>query len=389
MMRTFATLGVVSLLLLGGCPVQQGAATQLTVTAVLGYSRSQGDAPVSVTFSAGSSTSLNGGELRYHWDFDDGTTADEMEPRHVFQQPGRYVVTLTVTDAAAERGIATVEIRARGTGVTAGIGADVTTGTAPLWVQFDGTVSQAPDDSIHDYFWTFGDGETARQPQPRHRFNYANTYAVNLRVVTAGGLEDSTEITITATPAASDADQVIAVITSDVFGGPASLLVQFDGTESTAAGDTINSYIWTFGDGDAGTGDSISHVYADAGQYTVTLRITTASGTENTTTATIVVTAPDQGGGGGGDTASDVVADISANPTTGPAPLIVEFDATASQAPDDPITGYEWDFGNNETSTQPQPAQVYLVPGEYVVTLRVTTASGAESTAQTTITVTD
>ncbi|MBA7550315.1 hypothetical protein ES705_42826 [subsurface metagenome] len=50
-----------------------------------------GAAPLTVNFS--SSYILN-----MHWDFGDGSTSEESNPTHVFQELGRYLVTLTVTD---------------------------------------------------------------------------------------------------------------------------------------------------------------------------------------------------------------------------------------------------------------------------------------------------
>ncbi|RMH29481.1 MAG: PKD domain-containing protein [Planctomycetota bacterium] len=40
------------------------------------------------------------GAVSWFWDFGDGTTASEANPVHSYSQPGRYVVTLTTTDAS-------------------------------------------------------------------------------------------------------------------------------------------------------------------------------------------------------------------------------------------------------------------------------------------------
>lgn len=49
------------------------------------------------------------------------------------------------------------------------------------------------------------------------------------------------------------------------------------------------------------------------------------------------------------------------------------------------ITKYNWDFGNNTTSTQKSPLKFYNTPGMYNVTLRATAASGCRSTVSQTI----
>jgi len=52
----------------------------------------EGVPPLTVAFG-----SAGGGRPR--WDFGDGTTSDQPAPTHVFQKPGLYSVTLTVTDS--------------------------------------------------------------------------------------------------------------------------------------------------------------------------------------------------------------------------------------------------------------------------------------------------
>jgi PKD repeat protein len=39
-----------------------------------------------------------GNQLRYQWDFGDGTTSTSAYPTKTFPSPGSYIVTLTVTD---------------------------------------------------------------------------------------------------------------------------------------------------------------------------------------------------------------------------------------------------------------------------------------------------
>ncbi|MCK4614760.1 MAG: PKD domain-containing protein [Thermoplasmata archaeon] len=52
----------------------------------------------SIAFSGWLSSDLDGDSLSYHWDFGDGTTAEEMDVTHTFINPGDYEVKLTVTD---------------------------------------------------------------------------------------------------------------------------------------------------------------------------------------------------------------------------------------------------------------------------------------------------
>ncbi len=72
------------------------------------------------------------------------------------------------------------------------------------------------------------------------------------------------------------------------------LSVGFDGSGSSDADGTVASYAWTFGDGSTGTGVSPSHVYAVAGQYTVTLTVTDDDGAVGLTSRAVTVTTAPQ-----------------------------------------------------------------------------------------------
>lgn len=69
---------------------------------------------------------------------------------------------------------------------------------------------------------------------------------------------------------------------------------------------------------------------------------------------------------------------ISANPTSGQAPLIVEFTSNAQDV-DGTIASYLWNFGDSNVSTQANTTHTYTEPGTYTATLTVTDDYG-EST---------
>ena len=57
-----------------------------------------GKAPLTVSFNASASSDPEGSIAAYEWDFMDGKFSSETNPVHVFNNPGKYPVTLTVTD---------------------------------------------------------------------------------------------------------------------------------------------------------------------------------------------------------------------------------------------------------------------------------------------------
>ena len=75
--------------------------------------------------------------------------------------------------------------------------ADVTSGSAPLTVNFDGSGSFDSDGSIVDFSWDFGDGNSSNMANPSHTFVTAGDYIATLTVTDDKGETDSASVTIT------------------------------------------------------------------------------------------------------------------------------------------------------------------------------------------------
>ena len=87
-----------------------------------------------------------------------------------------------------------------------------------------------------------------------------------------------------------------------------------------------------------------------------------------------------------GPPATKPVANFTASPTSGNAPLTVDFADTSTG---NPTPTRVWNFGDGSpTSTSPTPSHTYSVTGVYTVTLTVTNTAGSD-TKQSTIDVTD
>jgi PKD repeat protein len=69
------------------------------------------------------------------------------------------------------------------------------------------------------------------------------------------------------------------------------------------------------------------------------------------------------------------VADFTASPTEGYAPLTVQFIDRSSGA----ITGRSWAFGDGGSDTVPNPVHTYNNPGVYTVTLTVYGSGGSHT----------
>ncbi len=81
------------------------------------------------------------------------------------------------------------------------------------------------------------------------------------------------------------------------------------------------------------------------------------------------------------------VANASANPQSGDAPLQVSFSSSGSNDPDGSIASYSWNFGDGNTSTSANPTHTYNAAGNYNAVLTVTDNQGATGTNNVSITV--
>ena len=139
-----------------------------------------------------------------------------------------------------------------------------------------------------EYTWDFGDGSpfllTNVQTAVTHAYTTAGptfpaTFTATLTATNTFGtgmVMNPVVIDLTLTPAFT---AVVGTMTSDP--------VTFDAT-SSVVNDATATYSWDFGDGATGTGVTTTHVYAAAGNKTVTLTIT-ACGLTNSTSLNVVV----------------------------------------------------------------------------------------------------
>ncbi len=153
-----------------------------------------GTAPLYVGFDASDSV----GAVAWHWDFGDGFAADGERVNHTYDRPGTYTVQLTVlsADGLSDNDALAIEVENRPP--VAQASSDMTAGTAPLTVSFDGSGSYDPDNGgqIVGYAWDFGDGTTADGVQVQHTFSTAGSFQVRLTVVDDLGGQSADEINL-------------------------------------------------------------------------------------------------------------------------------------------------------------------------------------------------
>ncbi|MEA3439875.1 MAG: PKD domain-containing protein, partial [Chloroflexota bacterium] len=305
-----------------------------------------GDAPLDVDFTNQSTGDYD----TCSWDFGDGGTSSECAPpTYTYNTPGTYTMALTVSgnggeDTETKADYITVYEEAQ-----AAFSATPTSGVAPLDVDFT-------NNSTGDYdtcSWDFGDGGTSSEcAPPTYTYSTPGVYTVSLTVSGNGG-----EDTETKTDYISVFEAAQAEFSATPTSGDAPLDVDFT-NQSTGDYDTCS---WDFGD--SGTSSECTpstYTYNTPGVYTVVLTVS-GNGGEDTETKTDYITV--------GDPAQ---AEFSATPTSGVAPLDVDFTNTSTGDYDT----CSWDFGDGGMSSEcDPPTYTYNTPGTYTVSLTISGGS--------------
>ena len=146
--------------------------------------------------------------------------------------------------------------------------------------------------------------------------------------------------------------------------------VTFTATASNGMGPY--TFTWDFGDGSAGSGQTVTHVYGQAGEFTVKLTVTDSSQNTATSAQTVAVTT------------STLTVNFTFTPSTITPGSPVTFTATVSGGTS-PYS-YSWSFGDGTTGTGNPVSHTYSNVGPYTVTLTVTDSQGSTATTSQTLT---
>ncbi|MBL0341053.1 MAG: PKD domain-containing protein [Bacteroidetes bacterium] len=283
------------------------------------------------------------GATTYNWDFGDGNTSTGNNPANTYTVAGTYSVTLTASAPGCTRST-TLSNLITANQALANFSFTPSSGCLPLTVTFTDLSTNAVS-----WSWDFGDGNTSSLQNPVHIYSSAPTASIALAIVDINGC--------TKTRYKTNIVPTIPDITASDSMGCKPLNVNFSTTLAAI------SYLWNFGDGSTSTLQNPSHLYTQAGLYTVTLSCVMASGCTATNVQPDFI-----------NVGSPVSAFMS--PTVAVcAPTLVSFINQSTSA-----TSYLWDFGDGTYSTQQDPSHIYNIPGTYTVTLISTSGAGCSDT---------
>jgi len=299
----------------------------------------------------------------WNWSFGDGSYSEEENPWHFYRGVGNYTVSLTVSNSAGTDTITRENfVVIPAPAPIAEFSASPRFGTFPLTVEFSDYSVGSVDWDIPpaSYEWDFGDGtpNSTEKGTVYHTYRVAGNYTVTLTVSDVGGQDTMVKVNyIGETPPPAP----VADFTAIPRYGFAPLTVNFI---DQSTGSPELDYTWDFGDNTTSTEKNPTHTYGEPGHYTVTLTTANRGGTDSVTKSGYINVFQHP---------PDTVADFTAVPRSGTAPLTVSFiDQTTG-----PVTTRCWMFGDGGWSDEKNPVHVYTAPGVYNVTLLVMGTHGA------------
>ncbi|MBI2967653.1 MAG: PKD domain-containing protein [Bacteroidetes bacterium] len=319
--------------------------------------------PVTVTFD-GSSIGKN----YWSWDFGDGTTSTSANPQHVYLDNGIYPVTLSTASAnncpmtIFNYNVYKIEIPT--------VNFSFVQDSCPSY----GVTYTDSSAGVQSWDWDFGDGSSSPDTNPYHQFSGPGNYSVSLTVTTPGGCntgivvfckvisclsggggQDSGEVSMGGWfdwISGDDSDSITALF--DTISGCSPMTVKF-----LSPVDTVNFWLWDFGDSTTSTLENPVHTYTRNGIYTVTLIITSSGGYSDTLEYTRKIMIA------GADAAFSYTQVNTCNGAD------VQF-YDSWNTPSD----LSWSFGDGTNSSTLDPSHSYYTPGNFLVIHEVSDSLG-------------
>lgn len=246
-------------------------------------------------------------------------------------------------------------------------------------IQLYGSADDPENDPIEMWTWDVVDGpvgadwaflEGAHSQNTRFWAATAGTYSIVLETSDefGGGPRDYAQIVVT------ENQPPVAKITASTIEGYAPLTVDFSAADSFDPEGLPLFYDWNFDTARPYSSEmTASATFVYPRTYTITLGINDPEGLLGTASIDIIVhPAPN----------TPPAVTLSAAPVTGPAPLEIAFNASATDDDGDTLT-YSWDFGDGQFGTnESTQSHTYASEGTYLA--QVTVSDGTAATTQST-----
>jgi PKD repeat protein len=313
-----------------------------------------------VDFLNNTTVKLGGQIATSNWNFGDGASATSFQANHTYlPDTANYNVVYTATTNAGCLDSFVFPIRISTPPIP-----DFSAGTACSGVATNFTdLSSGASDTVYQWIWDFGNGDTSFVKNPSQVFAAPGNYTVKLIAISPTFCDSAISKTVTVLPSPT-----INISADSVCSG---LTTTFTNNSTIANPNTIQSWLWNFGDGNSSSLQNPVNAYSQAGLYNASLQATSDSGCSSINNLVVFVK-------------YQPVANFTPSGITCSQSATQFFNQSSVLFPGT-ISNYSWDFGDNNTDTAANPIHVYNNQNFYPVKLIVVSNDGCSDTATQTI----
>jgi PGF-pre-PGF domain-containing protein len=313
--------------------------------------QTSGIVPLAVQFTDNSTNT----PTAWNWSFGDGNYSALQNPEYIFTQAGSYPITINVSNIAGYNSTTKVDyIVIIPQSPVASFTLNVTEGLAPLDVQFNDTSINFPT----MWNWSFGDTSWFNTTDSllrnaTKRYTTGGNYTITLYVSNSGGSDNVSHYVDVWNRTSND-------FVANVISGNVTFPVLFNDTSYNAT-----SWFWIFDGINTSTSQNPVFNYSVPGIYSVNHSSSNAHDTFWTNKSNYITAYPPG--------VIDPVANFTGTPTSGTAPLTVQFTDQSTGSP----MSWNWSFGDGNYSSPQSPSHTYAFAGTFTVSLNTTNAAGS------------
>lgn len=304
------------------------------------------------------STVPGGGSInRYSWDFGNGGTSNDLEPSYTYDIPGLYDTRLIIATGNNCLDTASISATVYPNPVPAFSSSSVCEQDSAFFTSLSTIDGSITADLIDEYSWNFGDNSSGSSLEnPGHIYNQDGTYTVTLTTTSNKGCVASISNPFLIYPGP---DAPNAIEDTSCFGFPAFLIAQ------PQPGQDVDHVDW-FMQASGGSQFETSFTFVTPPLTSTQTYFLEAVSSFGCRSPRVEINAYTHDESLGELAVKDSVLEIPQ--------AIGEFAILGGS----PITSYAWNFGDGNTSTDPNPIHEYKNAGKYRVIVTFVTENGCE-----------
>lgn len=332
-------------------------ATQMSVTPNAVITPTSGPVPLDVKGLVTPKVLGGPSQLQFIWNVA-GEKIEATGFTKKITEPGEYQVVLKTVDKLHPELLIPDEvtiIKAAPPQITLSPLVSLAKGVIPFSASFEPgvKVQGSPVDLV--YHWDFGDGEISNEAKPKHVFQKAGNYLVQLMV--SDRLHPGNLVTASIQMSVLAPEMKVKAVSS-VTKGLVPLTVNFSAQVGITGSPCEPLYIWNFGDGAVSFEQNPAHTFRQEGVQTVSLEVKDRLHPENVVKTTLEIEAK----------MPKLRLTASVTPTSGKTPLSIQCRAWGEkEGSSNSKLIYTWDFGEGEKATGLDQRHTYQKKGTYNV----------------------